>query len=82
MRKEIEETKIIQTIGEYTIVKSVEQMYWDDGGRAGRSHNWYDICLDGGNGDIVASFDKLNAARKWAKENKDGNSRTIKRNNN
>ena len=67
MRKEIMETKIMQTIGAYTIVKSTEQMYWDDGRRAGRAHIWYDICLDGGNGDIVASYDKLNEARRWAR---------------
>ena len=67
MRKEIIETKIMQTIGAYTIVKSVEQAYWDDGTRAGRAHNWYDICLDGGNGDIVASHEKLNEARRWAR---------------
>ena len=69
MYKEIKETKIMQTIGTYTIVKSVEQNYWDDGTRAGVIHNHYDVCLDGGDGDIVASFDKLNEARKWAKEN-------------
>ena len=68
MYKEIEETKVMQTIGAYTIIKSVEQNYWDDGTRAGRMHNHYDVCLDGGNGDIVASFDKLNEARKWAKD--------------
>jgi hypothetical protein len=68
MYKEVIETKIMQTIGDYTIVKSVEQNYWDDGTRAGRMHNHYDVCLDGGNGDIVASFDKLNEARKWARE--------------
>lgn len=68
MRTEILETKIMQTIGAYTIVKSVEQTYWDDGTRAGRVHNHYDICLDGGNGDIVASYSKLNEARRWAKE--------------
>ena len=67
MYKEIIETKIMQTIGVYTIVKSVEQTYWDDGKRAGRVHNSYDVCLDGGNGDIVASYDKLNEARRWAR---------------
>lgn len=67
MYKEIIETKIMQIIGVYTIVKSVEQAYWDDGKRAGRAHNWYDICLDGGNGDIVASYEKLNEARRWAR---------------
>jgi hypothetical protein len=67
MYKQIEETKIMQTIGAYTIVKSVEQTYWDDGTRAGMVYNWYDICLDGGNGDIVASYEKLNEARRWAR---------------
>lgn len=81
MYKRTEETKVMQTIGQYTIIKSVVQAYWDDGTRAGRMHNWYDVCLDGGNGDIVYSCDKLNEARKWAKENKNGNNRTVKRNN-
>lgn len=71
MRKEIVETKIIQTIGAYTIVKSVEQAYWDDGKRAGRAHNWYDVCLDNGDGDIVYSCNKLNEARRWAREDVD-----------
>ena len=69
MYKKVEETKIMQTRGKYTIVKSVEQNYWDDDTRAGRMHNHYDVCLGGGDGDIVASFDKLNEARKWVKEN-------------
>ena len=59
----------METIGVYTIIKSTEQVYWDDGKRFGSADVWYDVCLDGGNGDIVASFDKLNEARKWAKEN-------------
>lgn len=67
MRKEIIETKNMQTIGAYTIVKSVERTYWDNGKRFGSPHTWYDICLDGGNGDIVASYDKLNEARRWAR---------------
>lgn len=70
MYKKVEETKTMQTIGEYTIVKSVEQTYWDNGRRFGSADIWYDIYLDEGNGDIAASFDKLNEARKWAKENK------------
>lgn len=69
MYKQTEEVKVIQTIGKYTIVKSVEQNYWDDGTRAGRMHNWYDVCLGGEDGDIVYSCDKLNESRKWAKEN-------------
>lgn len=67
MYKEIIETKIMQTIGAYTIVKSVEQAYWDNGKRFGTPDVWYDIYLDGGDGDIVASYDKLNDARRWAR---------------
>lgn len=67
MYQETIETKIMQTIGIYTIVKSVSQAYWDNGKRAGRAHIWYDICLDGGNGDIVTSCKKLNEARRWAR---------------
>ena len=69
MYKKVEGTKVIQTIGAYTIVKSIEQTYWDNGKRFGGAVVWYDIYLGGGDGDIVASFDKLNEARKWAKEN-------------
>ena len=36
MYKKIQKTKIIQTIGEYTIIKSVEQTYWDNGERFGK----------------------------------------------
>ena len=69
MYKEIIETKVMQTIGAYTIVKSVEQAYWDDGTRAGRVHNVYDVYLGNEEGDIVYSCDKLNDARRWTKEN-------------
>ena len=69
MYKEIEETKVMQTIGAYTIIKSVEQEYLDNGKIYGKPQTWYDICLDDGDGDIVYSCDKLNEARKWAKEN-------------
>ena len=68
MRKEIIKRENIQTIGNYTIVKSVEQTYWDNGKRFGRAATWYDICLDGGNGDIVESYDKLVSAKKRIKE--------------
>lgn len=68
MYKEIEETTVVQTIGDYTIVKSVEQVYLDNGKKSGEPETWYDICLGNEEGDIVYSCDKLNEARKWAKE--------------
>lgn len=67
MYTKIIETKVMQTIGAYTIVKSKEQMHWDNGKPFGRQQIWYDICLDGGNGDIVISFRKLSEARRWAR---------------
>ena len=67
MYKKVQEIKQMQIIGDYTIIKSTEQMYLEDGRRFGRESIWYDICLDGGEGDMVASFKKLNDARKWVR---------------
>ena len=69
MYKELIESMAREVIGNYAIVRSVEQEYWDNGQKYGIPKINYDVCLDGGDGDIVASFDKLNEARKWAKEN-------------
>lgn len=60
--------EIVETIGEYIIVKTKEKMVDVNGKPYGRIHVWYDICLDNGNGDIVASYDNIESARKWAKE--------------
>lgn len=67
MYKETLEHKLVQKIGQYGIVKTKEQFYLNDGRRFGREHVVYDVCLDGGDGDIVASFNMLKVARKWAK---------------
>ena len=69
MYKETLEHKLVQKIGKYGIVKTKEQHYLDDGRRWGREHVVYDVCLEHGDGDIVASFYMLKLARKWAKEN-------------
>ena len=69
MYRKTEKTKVMQTVGVYTIVKSIEQLYWDNGERFGSAEVWYDICLNGGDGDIVASFDRLNEAQKWVRSN-------------
>jgi hypothetical protein len=37
--------------------------------KPGRRYAMYDVCLGHGEGDIVYSCEKLNEARKWAKEN-------------
>ena len=63
------EDSVIQIIGEYGIIKSVEQMHLDNGNKIGDKLIWYDVCLENGNGDIVYSCQKLKEARKWAKEN-------------
>ena len=66
MEREILSCELVETIGEYTIVKSKETV-------ANVLHKqtiiWYDVCLDNGDGDIVYSSKKLHYARKWAKEN-------------
>ena len=67
MEKQIISSEIIETIGEYGITKVKEQIGWNNGKVFG-SKIIYDVCLEHGEGDIVASFDKLKDARKWAKE--------------
>lgn len=62
-------SEIVETIGEYTIVKTKERMLDVNGKPYGRIQVWYDICLDNGDGDIVASYDNIKEVRKWAKEN-------------
>lgn len=69
MYKKILESKIVHYVGEYGIVRSIEQSYLDNGNKIGKKEIWYDVCLDDGYGDIVASFKQIGTARKWAKEN-------------
>ena len=70
MYTEILDSQIVQCVGEYGIVRSVEQTYLDNGNKIGGKVTWYDVCLDHGNGDIVFSCKTLKNARMWAKENK------------
>lgn len=67
--RELISSEIVETIGEYTIVKTKERMLDANGKPYGRIHVWFDVCLNSGDGDIVASYDNIRAARKWAKEN-------------
>lgn len=67
MEKEIISADIIELIGEYGIVKTKEKTFLN--GKPWAIKIWYDICLDHGDGDIVASYRTLKTARKWAKEN-------------
>lgn len=69
MYKNVLEHKTMQIIGQYGIVKVTEQYYLNNGKKFGREHIIYDVCLDDGDGDIVASFEELEFAEKWAKEN-------------
>ena len=68
MYKETIKRKVIQTIGEYTIVKIKEQTYFEDGTKFGKADIVYDICINGSGGDIVHYCNTLRDARKWAKE--------------
>lgn len=71
MYKKYLERKTIETIGDYTIVRIVEQYYWDAGMtiKHGKRNTLYDICLGGDEGDIVCSCHYLKDAVRWAKEN-------------
>ena len=68
MENRVVEASIVETIGEYGIVKVKEETVWDNGKVFGKKI-FYDVCLEHGDGDIVASFKKLNDAREWVKDN-------------
>lgn len=59
----------IETIGDYGICKAKEKPIGNDGLPYGHIQVWYDVVVERGNGDIVASFKTLKAAKKWVKEN-------------
>lgn len=69
MYTEIFGHKVMQIIGQYGIVKVKEKTYFSDGTQLKGKQAVYDVCLEHGEGDIVASFDTLKMAKKWAKEN-------------
>jgi hypothetical protein len=68
MERKVVDSILVTTVGEYGIVRVVEQLLWNNG-KVFRKQIMYDVCLDHGDGDIVASFNKSIDARKWAKEN-------------
>lgn len=68
MYKKTIDSNIVETIGEYGIIKYKEKTYFDNGKPFG-TQSGYDVALEHGDGDIVASFDYIKDARKWAKEN-------------
>ena len=68
MERKVVDSMLVLTVGEYGIVRVVEHIVWNNG-QVFRKQIVYDVCLDRGEGDIVASFNKLIDARKWAKEN-------------
>ena len=68
MERKVVDSMLVFTVGEYGIVRSVEHVVWNSG-QVFRKQIVYDVCLERGEGDIVASFNKIIDARKWAKEN-------------
>lgn len=68
MERRVVESSIVEVIGEYGIAKVKEETVWENRKVFGRKI-FYDVCLEQGEGDIVASFNKIGDARKWAKEN-------------
>ena len=69
MEKKIIEASIVEIHGEYGIARVKETVILNNETVYGRTQTWYDVCLDKGEGDIVASFKRITNARKWAKEN-------------
>ena len=69
MKRETLRLNLIEVVGEYGIQRCKERDLDYKGEPYGPIYTWYDVCLDGGDGDIVFSSKKLHEARKWAKEN-------------
>ena len=69
MDKEILSCDIVDIIGPYGIQKTRERYLDINGKPFGKICVWYDVCLEQGDGDIVESFQTLNSARRWVKEN-------------
>ncbi len=68
MERKVVDSFVVAIVGEYGISRVVEHTIWNNGRVFGKKI-LYDVCLDKGEGDIVASFDRLIEAQKWAKEN-------------
>ena len=68
MERKVVDSIVVNIVGEYGIVRIVEHTVWNNGKVFGK-RVLYDVCLEHGDGDIVASFEKLIEAHKWAKEN-------------
>ena len=68
MEKKIIETNLIEKIGEYGIVKCKEQALDHKGKSIGKVQTWYDVCLEHGEGDIVASFKTKSEAKEYIRE--------------
>jgi hypothetical protein len=68
MERKVVDSFVVAIVGEYGITRVVEHTIWNNGKVFGKKV-LYDVCLEQGEGDIVASFEKLIEARKWAKEN-------------
>lgn len=68
MERKVVDSIVTAIVGEYGIVRVVEHTVWNNGKVFGKKI-LYDVCLDRGDGNIVASFERMIDARKWAKEN-------------
>ena len=68
MYKQVLTNEIVDTINKCTIIKTKEKHLDYMGTLYGHTEVWYDVCLDNGEGDVVASFKTVKEARKWAKE--------------
>ena len=62
------DNNIVEIIGEYGIIRYKEKVFFESG-KSFKTQAGYDVALEYGNGDVVASFHYIKDARKWAKEN-------------
>ena len=69
MQKKILNSEVIEIVSEYGIIKSKEELLFDNGKSLNVVETWYDVALEHGDGDIVYSCDTLKEAKKWIKEN-------------
>ena len=65
MYRDIIDAKVIDTIGQYTIVRVDCQYFYNNGTKANKTTS-YDVCLDGGDGDIVFSSEQYLQSYQWA----------------
>ena len=69
MEKRIILSAVVYTNEKYGVVKCKERWCANDGKFISKVETWYDVCLEKGNGDIVASFKTMKEAKQYIRGN-------------